>query len=109
MVKRQRTCFQLISLCSLAVVLPARADSFWCGFHLIREGMATISVLKRCGPPQFVESLQQPVLGWRPNGTVFQAGVEATEYWTYDRGHARFPVRVTIEKGTATRIDLLMQ
>ena len=90
-----------------AAPIHAQPDAFWCGTHLIREGMRAEQIVERCGQPDTVEVLEEPIMARRQNGSRFQVGVKTTEFWTYDRGTVRFPARVTIEEGVATEVALL--
>ncbi len=51
--------------------------------------------------------MQEPIIGRRTNGTTYDIGIATRELWTYEFGRGRFPARVTIEEGIATRIELL--
>jgi hypothetical protein len=86
---------------------PLLADSFRCGTALIREGMPASEIRKKCGDPNSVETVTEPVIARRPDGSTFQTGVTTKDYWGYDRGPRRFPARVTIEDGVAVEIELL--
>lgn len=83
------------------------ADSIRCGGALIQEGMASAEVTEKCGQPTTVEVVEEPIMARRPNGSTYPVGVVTREYWSYDRGPQLFPVRVTIEEGVATKIELL--
>jgi Protein of unknown function (DUF2845) len=85
----------------------AQPDAFWCGTHLIREGMQAAEVRQRCGEPDSVDELQEPIMGRRADGALFQVGVKVTEFWHYDRGPRSFPARITVEDGIATEVALL--
>ncbi len=85
----------------------AQPDAFWCGTHLIREGMQAAEIAQRCGEPDSVEVLQEPIMGRRADGARFQVSVKLTEFWRYDRGPRSFPARITVEAGVATEVALL--
>jgi len=87
--------------------IHAQPDAFWCGTHLIRDGMRAEQIAQRCGQPDTVEVLEEPIMAQRQNGSRFQAGVKTIEFWTYDRGTGKFPARLTIEEGVATKVALL--
>jgi Protein of unknown function (DUF2845) len=93
-------CLLLVSPCLLA-------DSFRCGTNLIREGMPAAEVMEKCGGPDSVEAVSEPIMARRPNGSTYQVGIATTEYWTYDRGSGRFPARLTIKEGAVSEIELL--
>lgn len=100
------------ALCATAIWLAAgpihaQPDAFWCGTHLIRDGMRAEQIAQRCGQPDTVEVLEEPIMAQRQNGSRFQAGVKTIEFWTYDRGTGKFPARLTIEEGVATKVALL--
>lgn len=85
----------------------ALADTFRCGANLIREGMAASAIRDECGEPASVQTIREPIMARRENGTTFQVGVAAIELWTYDLGPRAFPARVRIEEGVAEKIELL--
>ena len=92
--------------CQLLVSV-AEADSIRCGAHLIQEGMAAAEIVEKCGQPTAIETVEEPIMARRPNGTTYQVGITTTEYWRYDRGPRLFPAQLTIEEGVATKIELL--
>lgn len=87
--------------------LHAQPDAFWCGARLIRERMAAADIVARCGEPDDVRVVEEPVYGTGPNGRRIEVGVQVTEYWTYARGTRQFPARVTVRDGVAQQIELL--
>lgn len=86
---------------------PALAASFRCGQDLIREGMSASDIREKCGEPDSVETVTEPVMSRTRDGLAYQVGVTTTDYWRYDRGSRRFPVRLTIKEGIAEKIELL--
>lgn len=98
----------LMSCVAAVTIAPAAlADSFRCGNYLVREGMAAAEIREKCGEPTTVETIVEPVMARRSNGTLYQTGEAVTEYWLYERGSGRFPARLTISEGRATAIELL--
>ncbi len=87
----------------------AQPDAFWCGSRLIRERMAAADIIRRCGEPDAMRVVEEPIYGTRRGGRRVKVGVRITEYWTYDRGTSRFPARVTIRDDVAELIELLRQ
>jgi len=87
--------------------ISAQPDAFWCRGHLIREGISVTLLTEYCGEPASRETLEQPVMARRPDGSMYQIGVKLTEFWTYDRGPRSFPARITVEDGTATAVRLV--
>jgi len=85
----------------------AQPDRFYCGQRLIREGMAVPEIVRRCGEPDSVEVVEEPIFARGPRGGRVQTGVTTTEYWIYDRGSTRFPARLTIRENIAEKIELL--
>jgi len=85
----------------------AQPDAFWCGSRLIREGMAAADIVARCGNPDDIRVVEEPVYGAGANGRRIEVGVQVTEYWTYARGTRQFPARVTVRDGVAQQIELL--
>ena len=96
-------------LAALALAAPAAnaADTFRCGARIIRKGLASAEIKRRCGEPQSVEHLQEPIMATRPDGTRFEVGTKTWELWTYEREYGKFPARVTVEDGVATAVELL--
>jgi hypothetical protein len=69
---------------ALVAAGPASADTFYCGTHLIEEGMTRDEVTKYCGEPDS-KSIQN---------------------WVYDRGPEKFDVTVHfLDNGTVSRIQ----
>ena len=103
----------LRSAAALAVLalaaLPARAqpDAFWCGTHLIREGMRAGDIARYCGEPVDIEVREEPIMARYANGNLHQVGVKTIEFWHYDRGTRSFPARIAVEDGIATAVELL--
>jgi len=97
------------SLAALAALsaTSASADSFRCGAYVINEGMPTAELVAKCGEPQAKAVVEEPIMARRTNGTIYQAGVARIEHWTYERGPRELRVRVTVEKGEASRIEFL--
>jgi len=87
----------------------AQPDAFWCGSRLIRERMAAADIVARCGDPDEIRVVEEPVYGAGAHGQRIEVGVQVTEYWTYARGTGRFPARVTVRDGVAQQIELLRQ
>jgi hypothetical protein len=85
----------------------AQPDAFWCGSRLIREGMPSAEITQRCGKPDSVEVIEQPIMASSPGGGRHQVGIKKIEIWTYDRGSRRFPARITIDEGIATEVALV--
>jgi Protein of unknown function (DUF2845) len=96
-----------IAVALQCVMASARADSVRCGTALIQEGARTVEIRETCGEPVTIETTSEPVYSRRVDGTVYQIGVEMVEYWYYDFGPRRFPVRMTVKGGVAEKIELL--
>jgi hypothetical protein len=89
--------------------LPTLADSFRCGNHLVTEGMTAAAIEKRCGKPQRVERVEEPIFVRRANGTSYRVGTAAHEFWAYERAPGQFPARVRLEDGKAKKIELITE
>lgn len=85
----------------------AWAESFRCGTHLIQEGMPAAEIAAKCGEPASKETVREPIMARRPNGSAFRVGETVTEHWIYDRGPGRFPVHIEIEEARAKKITRL--
>jgi hypothetical protein len=99
-------------LCTLVVAgvlgaSSASAQSFRCSTQIIREGMTAVEIEHLCGAPDARRVVEEPVMARNRNGSSYQVGVTTVEYWTYDRGPGRFPYELTIEGGTAKKIEML--
>jgi hypothetical protein len=88
-------------------VSPLFADSFRCGSYLAREGMPSSEIAKKCGEPDVVKTLEEPIVVRRTNGTTFENGVTITHYWYYERGPNEFVARMTIREARVEMIELL--
>jgi len=105
-----RRFFSVLAVGLLAII-PSRvlADSFSCGTYLIRERMRSVEIVAKCGEPDLVETVSEPVIARRPNGSMVQVGVTTAEYWIYDRGTRKFRVRLFMKADTAIEIELLIR
>jgi hypothetical protein len=105
---KMRLALAVVAPLCLAFAGPAAfADSFRCCTYLSREGMPSAEIAEKCGEPNTSESVREPIMARRANGSAFQIGVTTIETWTYDRGPGLFKARATIEEGIATKIELL--
>lgn len=84
------------------------ANAFWCGSRLVNPGDTRSDVLRKCGPPDWVDSWEEArverVFGlpysrwhgghnWGGSETHFPRGVViyiTVEEWTYNRGPTQF-------------------
>jgi hypothetical protein len=85
---------------------PALADRFWCGNRLIREEMPVAELKDKCGEPDSLKIVEEPVWATWPNGGVYQVGTVQKQYWVYDRGPQRFPAYLSVEGGIVQEIKL---
>jgi len=99
----------LLSLALLAgtIALPSRADTLRCGSKLIQVGATRGEVIAKCGEPDFVENVEEPVRARRPNGTVAIVGTASREIWTYRRAPGKFPAVLTFDGGTLKSIEFI--
>jgi Protein of unknown function (DUF2845) len=98
------------SVVSIVVALSCGdvlADSFRCGTYVIREGLPLAEIVAKCGQPESVETVEEPIMARQPDGSLLQVGTTTREYWTYDRGSGKFPARLTVKGQIATEIELL--
>jgi len=96
----------LLLVASVALPCAARADSFYCGNRIVTEGMSAGAIEERCGKPQRVERVEEPVFARRANGSTYRAGTSVHEIWTYERAQGQFPARLRIENGKAKKVEL---
>jgi len=87
----------------------AQPDAFWCGSRLIRERMAAADIVARCGQPDAIRVVEEPIYGTDTSGQRIQIGIRHTEYWTYRRGTGRFPAQLMVRDGIAEEIELIRQ
>jgi hypothetical protein len=106
-VNRQFAAALLATVC--ASPLPTLADSFRCGNYLVTEGMTAAAIEERCGKPQRVEHVEEPIRARRANGSSYRVGTAVHEFWTYERAPGQFPARVRIEDGKAKKIELITE
>ncbi len=99
--------FRLVPGLVVAIAFAAQADTIRCSTALIREGATVLRIRENCGEPATIESAMEPVYAQRPDGTPYQAGTVRVEYWYYDFGSRRNPVRMTIKGGVAEKIERL--
>lgn len=102
-----KTLFRLIAGLSLTLPMLSQADTIRCSTALIREGATVLHIRQNCGEPATIESSLEPVYAQRPDGRPYQAGTVPVEYWYYDFGSRRNPVRMTIKGGVAEKIERL--
>lgn len=81
------------------------ADSLRCGNRLVLEGAAVEELERTCGRPDSVESIREPIMATRPNGSTYRVGTTSIERWTYDRGPRRLVAVVTMEDGVVQSIE----
>jgi len=81
------------------------AATFRCGAVTIREGMAAAEIVAQCAEPSSIETTTEPVMSRLADGTLIQVGTETIDYWRYDLGTRRFPMRVTVKNGVAVKIE----
>jgi hypothetical protein len=62
---------------------------------------------EKCGQPDVVKTLEEPIIVRRPDGSTFSNGVTITHYWYYERGRNEFVARVTIREAIVEEIELL--
>ncbi|HSG64642.1 MAG TPA: DUF2845 domain-containing protein [Gammaproteobacteria bacterium] len=99
----------LAALWLAAGVAHAQPDTFWCGSQLVREGMTAVEISRRCGEPDTVQVIEEPIFARNANGSTRQIGVTMVEIWTYNRGSGRFPARIRVADGVATEVELIRQ
>ena len=83
------------------------AETIRCGNDLIVEGTPTAIIRDKCGEPTSIDSTSQPVYARHADGTTYQVGVETVDFWFYDFGSRRIPVRMTVRDGIAEKIELV--
>lgn len=81
------------------------ADSLRSGNRLGLEGAAVDELEQTCGRPDTVESIREPIMATRPNGSTYPVGRTSIELWTYDRGPRRLDAVVTIEERIVQSIE----
>lgn len=107
MVNARPVFFRLVAACLFAISVSAQADTIRCGAALIREGATVVEIREKCGEPVTVERSTETVYGRRADGSTYPSGVVTVDYWYYDFGSRRFPVRMTVRGGIAEKIERL--
>jgi len=80
---------------------------FRCCSSIVREGMSSEDIEKRCGEADLVRVTEEPVYTRLDNGASVQVGTLITHFWYYDRGPNQYVARITIRESLAEKIDLL--
>jgi hypothetical protein len=91
----------------LASAETALADAFYCGTSTVRDGMSAAAILERCGQPDRLETVEEPVFTRLDNGATVQTGTDTREIWYYDRGPNQFVARIVIRDSIAAEVELL--
>lgn len=99
--------FTVLSGPLLLIPAISQADTIRCGTALIREGATASRIRENCGDPASVESSAEPVYERRPDGTTYQVGTITVDYWFYDFGNRRNPVRISMKGGLAEKVERL--
>lgn len=97
----------LIALIALATAPASRADTLRCGSKLIEVGDTKGEVLAKCGEPDFVEDIEEPVRARNRNGGTYVVGSSSKTIWTYRRAPGEFPAVLTFDGSTLKSIEFI--
>ena len=93
------------------MTVPANAEGFRCGVHIVDEGKQMFEVEDACGAPIQVtrSNIQRPAVIWihgRPynDGTYVDVAVET---WVYNFGSARLMQQLRFENGVLVEVESL--
>ena len=92
------------ALCSFSTLAD---DIFRCGSSIIRVGLSSQEVAKKCGQPDSKETRSEPILARNASGGTREIGQTSVEIWQYSRGAGKFPAVLTIEEGKIKKIELI--
>ncbi len=97
--------------CVLALPLGAtQAESLRCAGGIVAEGDSRLSLVYKCGSPQFADSFCAPVFygPWpTPVPEPFASAIvpcQPTEQWLYERGPGNLVATVTLRAGKVQSI-----
>lgn len=99
--------FIALAAVTLAFAQPLRAETLRCGSKLIEVGDLKSEVITKCGEPDFVENVEQPVRARGRNGNVVVVGTSNVEIWTYRRAPGKFPAVLTFEGNELRTIEFI--
>ena len=100
----------LLVAAALAIGHPAHAESLRCSGGIVDEGDSRISVLRKCGQPQFADTFCAPVYfggTLRPVpdpyiGTIVPC--QQIDEWLYERGEGNMVAAVRLRAGAVLSI-----
>ncbi len=101
----------LLFVAALTFAMPASADGFRCGVHIIDRGMQMFEVLDACGEPEQVthSAFQRPEVVWI-RGRPYSSGALidiAVEVWVYNFGSSRLMQKLRFENGELVEVNSL--
>jgi hypothetical protein len=91
----------------LAQTQPAQANTLRCKGKLIAEGDTRSEVIAKCGEPDFVENISEPVRARHRDGGTYVVGTTNREIWTYQRAPGKFPAILTFDGSTLKTIEFV--
>ena len=93
---------------TLALALPARADSMRCGSKLMTDGDPAAKVEAYCGPPVSIERREIVRSYSYHRGIPVRGAFEvAVEFWTYNFGPHKLMYRLRFEDGLLVEVETL--
>ena len=100
---------KFVVLLSLALIAApsARADTLRCGSKLIEAGVTKGEVLAKCGEPDYVENIDEPVRARSVNGGTYVVGTTSKTIWTYKRAPGKFPAVLTFDGSVLKSIEFI--
>jgi hypothetical protein len=96
-----------LAIVGLAFALPSHAETLRCGSKLISVGATKGEILAKCGEPDYVENIEEPVRARGLNGNVVTVGSTSREIWTYRRAPGKFPAVLTFDGSTLRSIEFI--
>jgi hypothetical protein len=94
----------ILGLC-LAAGAPAHADTLRCGNKLVAPGDTATEVLAKCGKPESVDVITEPIRARNAQGGTRVVGETHVEIWRYERGSRSFPAILKFEQGVLKALE----
>jgi hypothetical protein len=95
----------LIAAGFLLFAAAAHADTLRCGSSLVAEGANQSFVREKCGQPDSVAEVTEPVYAHRPDGFTYQTGTTTQQIWRYKRAPGKFPAVMTFAGGVLKKLE----
>jgi hypothetical protein len=96
----------IVFVCVAAVSAGlARADTLRCGSKLVAPGETASEVLAKCGKPDSVTVIKEPIRARTAQGGTRVVGETHVEIWRYKRGSREFPALLKFEEGVLKALE----